>query len=87
MELIYVDTVTKMILSESQQIGMDLFKSGKNIFISGPAGTGKSHFGCRIPRIGDTRQYEGFFAASGARESGSDFVGSERSSAFGREYA
>jgi ATP-dependent DNA helicase PIF1 len=43
MELIYVDTVTKMILSESQQIGMDLFKSGKNIFISGPAGTGKSH--------------------------------------------
>ena len=32
-----------MILSKSQQRGMELFKEGKNIFISGPAGTGKSH--------------------------------------------
>jgi len=32
-----------MILSDSQQHGLDLFRQGKNLFISGPAGTGKSH--------------------------------------------
>ena len=32
-----------MELSPEQQTAFDLYKSGKNIFISGPGGSGKSH--------------------------------------------
>ena len=30
-------------LTKKQQIALDLLKSGKNIFVTGPAGSGKSH--------------------------------------------